>query len=414
MNRFGRSLEDLVDQRNKARFSADLLFLGGLGLMILSLPISEFLKNVGYFLALGGWIVKRAGGRGFRVTLTPLGIFLGLYFLTSLLSAAFAIDRWEGLRGVWDVFRPLSLFLMMINDIDTVAKIRLCLWFFIVSTGIGIAWGFLDYFSGSSPLLGIKSLGHPNHTAWYLVIMLTLLLSLLLMMDWSVQAKIAIGILVGATFLALFLTYSRGAWMAFVACLLFLSISLKRWKPVVVVALLTMAILVSLQITGRLWTGKIEKLSHLAQDDSLLERFRMWRGSVLSLQDHPLLGVGPRNFKNLDPERYGLPTDPRGRAYNHAHNLFFTVMVERGLLGLLSLLALLTCYAYEGIKRHRRLRDDLSKALWHAAMGSFIAIVVAGIFNTTLHSEGATAFWSITALMLAAARPGQDSPSANR
>jgi hypothetical protein len=41
-------------------------------------------------------------------------------------------------------------------------------------------------------------------------------------------------------------------------------------------------------------------------------------------------------------------------------------------------------------------------------MGSFITIVVAGVANTTLHTEGAIAFWSLTALMLAsgeAAKP---------
>lgn len=375
-------------------FYGDLAFMGGLGLMILFVPLSEFLKNVGYFLALGGWLTKRVGGHDLRITFTPLGVFLSFYFLASLVSAAFAIDRWEGLRGTWDVFRPLSLFLMMVNDVDTAPKVRFCLWFFIASTGIGVAWGLLDYFSGHALLLEIKSLGHPNHTATYLVMMLALLSSLLLLMDWPLQAKVAIGFLAGATLLALFLTYSRGGWMAFLACLFFLSISLRRWKPILVAALLIMAILVGLEMTGRLWTTKIEMLAHLAQDESLLERFRMWRGSILSLKERPLVGVGPRNFKYLDHERYGF------KKINHAHSLFFNVMAERGLLGLLSLIALLACYAYEGIKRRRQSKGALSRALWHAAMGSFITIVVAGMVNTTLHSEGAIAFWSITALTL--------------
>jgi len=393
MNRFGLSLEDPVGQRDKIWFSADLLFMGGLGLMILFLPISEFLKNVGYFLALGGWIVKRALGPGFRITFTPLGVFLSLYFLASLLSAAFAIDWEEGLKGTWDVFRPLSLFLMIVNDINNTQKVRSCLWLFVASTGIGVAWGLVDYVTSHDLRLGIKSLGYPNHTATYLAMMLVLLLSLLLM-DWSIQTRIALGTLTGAALVALFLTYSRGGWIAFLAALLFLAVSLRRWRPMLIVVAAGVLLFVGFYLTGILWAPQVGRVLEPFDE----ERIRMWRGSLLSLWDHPLLGVGPRNFKNLDPGKYGF------RPTNHAHSLLFTTVAERGLLGLVTLLALLTGYVREGGKLRRRLKGDLDRALWHAAMGGFVTIVVAGLFNTTLHSEGAVALWSITALSLASAR----------
>jgi O-antigen ligase len=142
-------------------------------------------------------------------------------------------------------------------------------------------------------------------------------------------------------------------------------------------------------------------LAQPAQDESLVDRLRLWRVSLLSLKDRPWLGIGPRNFKYLDHERYGF------KRVDHAHSLFFNVIAERGLLGFLSLMALFGCYAYVGMRRWPP-KDSLSTVLWHAAMGSFITIVVAGVVNTTLHAEGAIAFWSLTALMLAsgeAAKP---------
>jgi len=395
-------------QEGRAVRYADAAFMGGLALMILTLPISEALKNIGYFIALGGWVFKRAARRDFRMAFTPLGVFLSVYFLTSLLSAAFAFDRWEGFRGAWDVFRYLSLFLMMLNDVDSKPKILFCVSLFIVSTGIGVARGLFEYFGGPDIRIGIKTLGNPIHVATYLVIMLALLLSLLFLMDWPLWAKIAVGVVAGATYLAIFLTYSRGGWIACVAVLLFLSVSLKRWEPVVVLACLTVAIVVGLSGTGRLWTRNVELLARLEEDVSVIERIKMWKGSILSVKDRPLLGIGPRNFRNLDHERYGFQrTDRPGRPWTDAHNLFLTVLAERGLLGFLSLIAFLVCYAYEGIRR-RPSKGLLGQALWHAALGSFITIVVAGMVNTTLHSEGATAFSSMTALMLAsgeAAKP---------
>ncbi|MGH7410117.1 MAG: O-antigen ligase family protein [Candidatus Methylomirabilis sp.] len=372
---------------------AETAFTGGLVLMILALPISEALKNIGYFTALGGWVVKRAARRDFRMTFTPIGVFLSIYFLTSLLSAAFAFDRWEGFRGAWDVFRPLSIFLMMVNEINAVEKIRFYLWLFVASTGIGVVWGLVSYFMGLRPRLEIKSLGHSNHTAWYLVMMLALLISVLLFMDWKPPAKIVVGGITGATLLAVLLTYSRGALVAFVASLLFLAIPLRRWQPILGVALLTLVLVGGLQAWRTPWATHLEMVSAPDQDVSLSDRFSLWKGSVLSLRDRPLLGVGPRNFKYLDHERYGF------KQTSHAHSLFFNVIAERGLLGFLSLMALFGCCAYVGMRRWPS-KDSLSTALWHAAMGSFITIVVAGVVNTTLHTEGAIAFWSLTALML--------------
>ncbi|MGH7274626.1 MAG: O-antigen ligase family protein, partial [Nitrospiria bacterium] len=340
---------------------------------------------------------KRAGDRRWPVTFTPIGVFFSLYFLASLLSASFAIDRWSGFRGAWDVFRPLSLFLMMVNDVDTVPKVRFCLWSFIASTGVGVAWGLFNYFSKSQLRLDIKSLGHPNSTAPYLVMMLALSISLLLLMDWPKQGKMAMGALAVLTFFALFLTYSRGGWTAFVACLLFLSISLRRWSLIAVATLLVIATFLSLQITGRLYTRQIEMLTHLSQDDNARERIKIWRASILILKDRPLLGIGPRNFriKTLDYTQYGLKGP-----YRDGHSLFFHTMAEEGLLGLLSLIAVLVCFAYEGIKQ-RHLEHSLCRALWCVAMGSFITVLVSGVVNTTLESEVAIAFWSLTALMLA-------------
>lgn len=395
--------------------SADTMLMAGLGLMIFFIPTSESLKNVGYFLALAGWLLKRALSRDWRLALTPLGAFFLLYLLVSLLSAAFAIDRWEGLKGTWDVFRPFSLFLIIINDLRSEGRIHLCLWFFIVSTGIGVLWGLTDYVRGMAYkgyLLGIHSLGFPNHTATYLAMMLVLILSLLLTMHWSVRATAFLGAVMAMTGLALFLTYSRGAWVGFLVALLFLSRSLRRWKPLVVVATLVACSIVGFQLIGKPsdMRESAYKPLHLVPYNMMSSvRSDLWSGVIRDLKDRPLLGVGPRNFINLDYARYG------SKQINHAHSLFFNVLAERGLLGLLSLLALLVCYLYQGVKLHRQFKTEMGQALWHAAMGCFIVTVVNGVFNTTLHSEGAIALWTTTALMISAVKRGlEESPVKGR
>ncbi|MGH7412008.1 MAG: O-antigen ligase family protein [Candidatus Methylomirabilis sp.] len=387
-------------EEDRVFFYADAVFMGGLALMILTLPLSEALKNIGYFVALGGWLLKRAARRDFRMTFTPIGVFLSTYFLISLLSAAFAFDRWEGFRGAWDVFRFLSVFLMMINDVDSKPKIIFCVSFFVASTGISVAWGLINYFSGAQLRIGGKSLGSPPDMATYLVIMFVLLISLLLVVEWSMRTKMAVVAIASATYLAIFLTYSRGGWIACLAILVFLSVSLKRWEPILIPAVLTMAILLGLNMSGRLWTWHFETLPYLTETDSFKDRIDIWKGSIQSFQERPLLGVGPRNFKNLDYERYGF------KRTKHAHSVYLNVLAERGLVGLLSLMAFFVSYVYECMRR-RHSKDALNQALWYAAVGALITIVVAGMVSTTLHSEVAIAFSSVTALMLASSEAAQ-------
>lgn len=82
---------------------------------------------------------------------------------------------------------------------------------------------------------------------------------------------------------------------------------------------------------------------------------------------------------------------------------FFTVLAERGLLGFFALIAVLVCYLYEAI-RLRSVQDGLTRALRHAALGGFIALVVAGTVNTTFRGETAIALCAFMALALAAAK----------
>ena len=66
-----------------------------------------------------------------------------------------------------------------------------------------------------------------------------------------------------------------------------------------------------------------------------ISRWELWRVAVGMILDHPLLGVGPDNFRMTYPSVIGV--SDADRSY-HTHNLYLEVFVSVGIAGGLVLL----------------------------------------------------------------------------
>jgi O-antigen ligase len=116
------------------------------------------------------------------------------------------------------------------------------------------------------------------------------------------------------------------------------------------------------------------------------------------------------HFTEADLERW---LARQGKAYvkdeyagaPHAHSLYINTLVERGIAGLVALLAFLALVAWH-LFRHR---PDLSAggaavALWFGGACAWMVTVVIGFANTTLHHEHAMLAMLAFALAFAPAR----------
>jgi O-antigen ligase len=80
------------------------------------------------------------------------------------------------------------------------------------------------------------------------------------------------------------------------------------------------------------------------------DRAIMWKMALEGWKDRPIFGWGPENYINvfdrkLDPS-YFKPAEGFGAWFDRAHSLYFDYLVETGLLGLLSFLALFVVFAW--------------------------------------------------------------------
>ena len=148
---------------------------------------------------------------------------------------------------------------------------------------------------------------------------------------------------------ALGMSWSRGAWVGFVAAVLAMTIALPRraaWGVLLVGALVIGG--VGLHATGLLPTSIAARLTGFAEyvrfedvrgvgindaNYSIIERFAHWQAALEMFRYNLWTGVG---FGSYEPAyaRYALINWPF--ALGHAHNYYLTVAAETGIIGLVA------------------------------------------------------------------------------
>jgi O-antigen ligase len=127
-------------------------------------------------------------------------------------------------------------------------------------------------------------------------------------------------------------TGSRTAFFAFTLCvsLLVLADWRKRLKflPLLFVAAPLLWLVIPQQYKAR-----YETVENLQNDDSYQNRVLSWEGGIHMFLHNPLTGVGPDNYTDANGEKY-WPGKPRH--FLNAHSLFFKLIGELGIVGLIT------------------------------------------------------------------------------
>jgi len=181
------------------------------------------------------------------------------------------------------------------------------------------------------------------------------------------------GLCVAAATLAVVFSWSRGAWLGFLAGAGVLALfSTRRPLTGAVVAALAAAVLggglmlgvaagfgPALSIADRLGgfagqftLGDMRGVDITTENFSVLERLAHWQAAVDMARDNPWLGVGFGNYEAAYPT-YALINWPD--ALGHAHNYYLNLLAEVGLLGLLAYLVFWLAVVWQTARVARRL-----------------------------------------------------------
>jgi O-antigen ligase len=194
----------------------------------------------------------------------------------------------------------------------------------------------------------------------------------------------------------LLFTYTRGAWVGFVAGTLTMIATIGRGRWLLVIGLVVLA--GSALMAPDEMRRRVFSMAN-PEEAGARERVYMWRSGLAMWRERPVLGVGPGGVKR-DYARYALPEAVKQRT-SHVHSTPLQILVERGSLGLAAWLAIWAGFFARCIGLLRRLPAEAhaARALVAGSLAAIVGFLVAGLTEHAFgDSEVVMVAWAVMAL----------------
>jgi O-antigen ligase len=92
-------------------------------------------------------------------------------------------------------------------------------------------------------------------------------------------------------------------------------------------------------------------------------RLEMWNSSLCIFEHSPILGAGPRAFRNANNDEESNCDYPAIKHYNQAHSIIFNTLATKGMIGLISLIIFFSTLVYYSFKERSPARFLLLAAV---------------------------------------------------
>jgi len=319
----------------------------------------------------------------------PLGVFAMVVFLSVVFASSYPASKPLGKLRYYALY--FILLLVFLRDLKLSEKIdRFAIPVGIVLGVIAILqsfWGLLPMkFLGLGDLPVVpQSNGSFYHARGFLfhhvpfgfncVLLYHWLFGPLLSKGWkesSVPHKLATGFLA----IAVVLSFSRGAWLAFIASNLLVVFAL--WGKAVWKFVLGLVLVCGIAV---LTVPQLKERAFAIHPDQNQERITLWKICYRMFSDSPLLGQG---FHSFAFKKEAFATDAE-KALPHfpvdPHSMYLDVLSGTGALGMAAFLWLLIAAFFIYFKALYR-SSDLARGRLGAGIGAFAAFCVGGFFDS--------------------------------
>lgn len=381
--------------------SATALEVSLIATVLFCLPLFEAPKNVLSALFLIAWVVNaiRGGalGRASRFDVPIAGLAAVLWIapvfsdfgdtITPLNSA----PRWT----------LLALFVLTASRLDYSRGQLVVVLAALMAGGVAaVAESFWVWSLNGKPYPEFRSVGHVNHSSMYSLIPLAAGIGALYLREGWLKALCIAAIvstlaflppsksLVGGVAITAIFVVGLGVW------------AVRRWSLRGLALAVCAAVVV---VAGALATPPAagfrgELVARVTGDDIFSQRDKILNSALAVWDRHRLLGTGWFSFGLATSEEEvraalaedGIEYDPTAYAHHaHGHNLWTTMLVERGLIGVGLVTALLLLYFWTFLPLALS-RDQLDPSERGAAVAALLVAVgfaVAGLGNTTMMNE---------------------------
>lgn len=344
---------------------------------------------------------------------TKVAFPLFIFFFITCISIVNSVDLKDTLKGgIGRLFWYISILFILS---ESIANIRLLKKIFTsVCLGLGLTvineiWQIVvgkDFIRGYEPIINIgliratASFPDANVLGTYLSALAPLLFGLTLYY-YKGMKKALLVLLSLLVVIGIVVTYSRPTLLATYIVFLFFSIIRKdkRLLIALLILLLTAPLLAPRPVKEWARQNNYNPLRVMCNDD----RIAIYRNSFNMIKSHPFLGVGANTFmKNYrhykeKPEYLNQVTSD----YCYAHNNFFQMAAEIGLVGL----AVFAWFLYTLFKFLFRvytgLRDEFLKITCLSLIAAEMSFLINGLTESSFYSSRiAVIFWYFAGICL--------------
>lgn len=393
-------------RRVKAAKACDYIALSSIYAIAFFLPISKGIIETFSILAIIAYLAKNVLNFD-NLPRTPLNWGILIYLFISITSIFLSTNTTtSSLTFFRKTLQDMVFFFVACETLSGKQRLRNIIYIlFLSSLLLGID-GIYQYFTHKDfirqrPDLGMPrihaSFPYPNAFGCYLSVVIPFVLVGVFAKFHTKTFKLLSSCLFTLLFICLMLTVSRGAWFAFLASALFMSM----WLNILGIFLLVIGIFIISVL--QFFHPYIKERLHnffIFTDTSGMDRKIIWQAGWKMFISRPWLGVGLGTFM-FNFKEFVIKDYPHGAAY--AHNCYLQMAAEIGIIGLAAFLLILSLFFYSGIKALNKNEKSFS---WYVLLASQAAIlgycVQMGVDTTLYALDLGMLFWLVLGIGVAA------------
>lgn len=379
------------------------------------------LQDIFVILLIFLWLVEAASKEGVafhfypRLTI-PAILYIEACLLTLLWAPRLDLAAMEIVRMV----KVFILYFVIANQIRDRNDLKLVAWALIASLvfegsvavlqmikggTIGLAFlgeAYLPDIDRSKLWRVMGTLGHPNRLAMYLEMLLPLCFGMFLLEKRMRRKMMALSSF-GLGLVALIMTGSRGAWIAFVLGMLVFFILAVKSRHVKLSALFGTGIIGLIVMAGVAlgFSGMIEERIYGDDYGSAMSRIPMIQIAINLIEAHPLGGVGINNYAVVMKKYNDTILGRRFKSIPRpVHNMFLLVTGETGIIGL-SMLLLLLYFFFATAFKSARSPDETISIINISVLAGIVAMCAHGMVDK--HPPGGYPLFYVLMALIASA-----------
>ncbi|MBU1012245.1 MAG: O-antigen ligase family protein [Bacteroidetes bacterium] len=361
-----------------------------------------------------------------RILKHPLSLVIILYlfwiFITSITSEIPLVSFKFLILKLWFI---LPFYFVLIQVFQNQKNLRRFSFFYVISFLMVVFYTIIKHSKfGFSEEAGhwVMTPFYNDHTAYgaMLAFFVPVVFSFFRFKEYSKAIRI-VSLIIGVIFIiALFLSFSRAAWLSLLVALICgLPIVLKiKFKWIALIAIVSMASLYIFQneIIHRLekntnessenYIEHVRSIYNISSDASNLERINRWQAAIRLFKERPLLGWGPGTYQfvyapmQYNHEKTIISTNAGDKG--NAHSEYLGPIAEMGLFGALLMITIVAMVMVTGLKVYKNAKNSEMKMLSLASLLALISYFTHGLVNNFLDTDKASIpVWGFMAMIVA-------------